>query len=141
MIRPRPRRISKTALRLQPDNAYALAALGGWNVEMVRTGGEFLARKLYDASSNKGCALFDRAVRAAPRNVAVRYQIALSLAGLRSDTHRGRVESELEAAIHAAPETAYEKFMQARAGELLALLKRGDRDAFDEKVRIYQGYP
>ena len=30
---------------------------------------------------------------------------------------------------------------QTRAGELLTLLKRGDRDAFDEKVRIYQGYP
>jgi hypothetical protein len=131
----------ETALKLQPDNAYALAALGGWNVEVVRAGGEFLSRKLYDASLEQGMSFFDRAVRAAPRNVAVRYQIALSLAGFDQDAHSGRVESELEAVIHAAPETAYEKFVQSRAGDLLALLKRGDRDAFDEKVRIYQGYP
>jgi len=131
----------ETALKLQPDNAYALAALGGWNVEVVRAGGKFLARKLYDASLEQGISLFDRAVRAAPRNVAVRYQIALSLAGLDRSTHAGRVENELEAAIRATPETAYEKFVQTRAGELLALLKQGDREAFDEKVRVYQGYP
>jgi hypothetical protein len=131
----------ETALKVQPDNAYALAALGGWNVEVVRVGGKFLAHKFYDASLEQGMSLFDRAVRAAPRNVAVRYQIALSLAGLDRDTHAARIESELEATIRAAPETVYEKFVQTRAAELLTLLKRGDREAFDEKVHIYQGYP
>ena len=131
----------EAALKAQPDNAYALAALGGWNIEVVRTGGIFLARELYQASAEQGIALFDRAVRAQPRNVAVRYQIALSLAGLDPILYRGRIDSELEAAIHAAPETAYEKFVQGRAIELLALLKRGDRDAFDAKLRTFQGYP
>ena len=55
------------ALKADPDNAYALAALGGWNVEIVRSGGRFLARRLYDASLEQGLNLFDRAVRAAPR--------------------------------------------------------------------------
>ena len=129
----------EAALKIQPDNAYGLAALGGWHVEVVKTGGDFLAGKLYGASRERALALFDHAIKVAPRNVAVRYQIALSLAGY--DPASGRVESELEAALHAAPETAYEKFIQARAGELLALLKRNDRDGFDEKVRVYQGYP
>lgn len=129
------------ALKAQPDNAYALAALGGWNVEIVRAGGKFLANRLYGASIEQGMTLFDRAVRAQPHNVAVHYQIALSLAGLDPITHRSRIDSELEAAIHAAPETAYEKFVQGRATELLALLKRDDRNAFDAKLRIFQGYP
>jgi tetratricopeptide (TPR) repeat protein len=129
------------ALRIQPDNGYALAALGGWNMEIVRTGGNFLAQKLYNASQEQGMLYFDRAVRAAPRNVAVRYQIALSLAGLNLEAHRSRLDSELEAAIHATPETAYEKFVQGRAVELLMLLKRGDRDAFETKLRAFQGYP
>ena len=54
---------------------------------------------------------------------------------------RGRIDSELEAAIRAIPETAYEKFVQSRAQELLTLLKRNDRDAFDAKLRTFQGYP
>lgn len=131
----------EAALKAQPDNAYALAALGGWNIEVVRTGGKFLARKLYQASPEQGIALFDRAVRAQPRNVAVRYQIALSLAGFDLETYRGRIDGELEAAIHAVPETAYEKFVQGRATELLTLLKRDDRDAFDAKLHTFQGYP
>ena len=85
--------------------------------------------------------MFDRAVRAAPGNVAVRYQIALSLAGFDAEAYRSHIESELQAAIHAVPETAYEKYVQARAGELLTLLRRGDRDAFDARVRAFQGYP
>jgi tetratricopeptide (TPR) repeat protein len=129
------------ALRLQPDNGYALAALGGWHMEIVRTGGKFLAQKLYNASQEQGMLYFDRAVRAAPRNVAVRYQIALSLAGLNLEAHRGRIDSELEATIRATPETTYEKFVQGRAVELSMLLKRGDSDAFETKLRIFQGYP
>jgi hypothetical protein len=129
------------ALKAQPDNAYALAALGGWHVEVVRTGGDFLAQKLFGASRARALALFDHAVRAAPRNVAVRYQIALSLSGLDAERYRDRIESELGAAVQAPPETTYENFVQARAGELLALLQHGDRDGFDTKLRIFQGYP
>ena len=131
----------EAALKIQPDNAYGLAALGGWHVEVVKTGGDFLAGKLYGASRERALALFDHAIKVAPRNVAVRYQIGLSLAGLEPSLYRGRVESELDAAIHAAPETAYEKFVQGRASELLALLKRGDSDAFEARLRTFQGYP
>ncbi len=129
------------ALALDPDNAYALAALGGWNVEVVRVGGEYLAGKIYDASLEKSLALFDRAGRAAPHNVAVHYQIALSLAGLDKVAHRQRIESELQTAIQGPPQTAYEKFVATRAQELLTLLKRGDADAFEAKLKTFQGYP
>ena len=53
----------------------------------------------------------------------------------------GERRPPLEAAIHATPETNYEKFVQGRAQELLTLLKRDDSDAFDAKLRIFQGYP
>lgn len=129
------------ALAADPDNPYALAALGGWNAEIVRVGGAFLAGKIYDASLEKSQALFDRAVHAAPRNVAVHYQIALSLAGVDQARFHDRVESELEAAVQGPPQTTYEKFVAARAQELLTLLKRGDEETFDAKLRVFQGYP
>jgi hypothetical protein len=129
------------ALTLDPNNPYALAALGGWHIEVVRVGGAFLAGKVYDASLDKGMALFDRAGRAAPHNVAVHYQIALSLAGLDASHYRARVESELEAAIQGPPQTAYEKVVAGRAQELLNLMKRGDGAAFEARLRTFQGYP
>jgi hypothetical protein len=129
------------ALQDNPANAYALAAAGGWNIEIVRAGGAFLARKLYGATEADGVALFDRAVKAAPGNVAVHYQIGLSLAGYKPDIFRNRIAAELEMASHEAPQTAYEKFIQGRAAELLALQKNTDPDAFAAKVRVFQGYP
>jgi hypothetical protein len=129
------------ALADDPRNPYALAALGGWNIEIVRAGGPFLARTLYGAREAEGLVLFDRAVAAAPGNVAMRYQIALSLSGYAPETFHVRIAAELAAAVGNAPQTAYEKFIQNRASELLALLNGHDPAAFAAKVRAFQGYP
>src|ERR1700761_9218672 len=62
-------------------NAYAASALGGWHIEVVKGGGAFLARTIYGARESEALALFDRAVKLAPTNVAVHYQVALALLG------------------------------------------------------------
>jgi tetratricopeptide (TPR) repeat protein len=131
----------EAALRSDPRNAFALAAMGGWNIEIVRGGGALLAGLMYGAHEADGLALFDRAVQTAPGNVAVRYQIGLSLSGYDAQKFRGRISSEFEAAVRNAPQTEYEKFIQTRAAELLALLNQGDAAAFAAKVRQFQGYP
>ena len=129
------------ALADDPRNPYALAAMGAWHIEIVRAGGAFLARTLYGAREADGLALFGRAVAQAPGNVAVRYQIALSLSGYAPETFHARIAGELSAALHGTPQTAYEKFIQSRAGDLLALLNKNDPNAFAAKVRAFQGYP
>jgi tetratricopeptide (TPR) repeat protein len=129
------------AIADDPKNAFAVSALGGWHIEIVRGGGAFLARLAYGARESEALALFDRAARLAPGNVAVRYQIGLSLAGFNAGKYRVRIVTELKAALAATPETVYEKKMQGRAGELLNLLEQGTREAFDLRVRKYQGFP
>ena len=124
-----------------PGNAFAVSAMGGWHIEVVRGGGAPLARLFYGARESEAVNLFDRAVRLAPGNVAVRYQIALSLSGFDAAKYQARIVSELKAAISDTPETAYEKRIQARAGELLGLMNQGGHDAFDKRVRKYQGFP
>jgi hypothetical protein len=128
------------ALEAEPANPYALAALGGWHIEIVRVGGAFLARSLYGAEEAQGLALFDRAVKAAPGNVAVHYQVALSLAGYDPARFAGRIRTQLEAALACTPATVYERFVHVRAGALLALLKSGQENAFAMRVHKYQGY-
>ena len=129
------------AVKDDPQNAFAVSALGGWHIEVVRGGGAPLARLFYGARESEAISLFDRAVRLAPGNVAVRYQIALSLAGFDAGKYQTRIVSELKAAISDTPETEYEKKIQARATELLALMNQGGHDAFDIRVRKYQGFP
>jgi tetratricopeptide (TPR) repeat protein len=129
------------AVSEDPRNAYAVSALGGWNVEIVRGGGATLARLLYGATESEGLSLFDRAVKLAPGNVAVRYQIALTLAGFDAEKYRARITAELKAAIADMAETAYEKRIQGRAQDLLNLMAPADHDRFDALVHKYQGFP
>lgn len=128
-----------TAVADDPRNAYAVSALGGWHIEVVRGGGGAMARLFYGARETTALSLFDRSVGLAPDNVAVRYQIGLSLAGFDPDKYHARIATELKAAVAAVPATAYEKRIQARAQELLGLLNQ--REAFDLRVRKYQGFP
>jgi tetratricopeptide (TPR) repeat protein len=127
------------AVRDEPNNAFAVSALGGWHIEVVRGGGSFLASLAYGASESAALGLFDRALKAAPDNVAVHYQIGLSLAGFSPDKYRARIAAEFKAAITSPPRTAYERKMQERAAELLKLMET--REAFDARVRTYQGFP
>ena len=129
------------AVRDDPKNAFAISALGGWHIEIVRGGGTTLARLFYGARESRAMELFDRAVQLAPGNVAVHYQIALSLAGFDPDKYRARILSEFKASLSATPETAYEKRIQGRAQELLGLMNPGQNDAFHARVRKYQGFP
>jgi tetratricopeptide (TPR) repeat protein len=136
---------SKTALDMavadDPKNAFAVSALGGWNMEIVRGGGATLARMLYGATESQAIALFDRAVKLAPGNVAVHYQIALSLVGYDAEKYHARIVTELRAAVAGDAATAYEKKIQDRANDLLGLVNRGPQDALTAMVRKYQGYP
>jgi tetratricopeptide (TPR) repeat protein len=127
------------AVRDEPNNAFAVSALGGWHIEVVRGGGSFLAKLAYGASESAALGLFDRAIKAAPDNVAVHYQIGLALAGFSPDKYRARIAAEFKAAAAAAPRTAYERKIQERAAELLKLMET--REAFDARVRTYQGFP
>jgi len=128
------------ALADDPANPFAVSALGGWHIEIVRGGGAFLARHLYGASEAEALSLFDRAVKLDPANVAVHYQIGLSLAGYDPDKFRLRIASEFRAAVTGRADTAYERKIQDRANELLGLVNHGPREALEARVRKYQGF-
>ena len=129
------------ALASDPANAQALAALGGWNIEIVRGGGALLADWLYGASVKAGLGDFAAAFRAAPENVVLRYQYALSLGGFDLAAYRGEVEDALTRSVNGTASTAYDAFAQSRARELLAALKKNDTAGFARLVRRDQGYP
>ena len=136
---------SKAALDMavadDPRNAFAVSALGGWNMEVVRGGGAYLARMLYGATEAEAVSLFDRAVKLAPGNVAVHYQIALSLVGYDEEKYHARIQAELRAAVAGDAATAYEQKIQDRANDLLGLVNRGPQNMLAAMVRKYQGYP
>jgi len=129
------------ALAVEPSDEWAWAAMGGWNIEIVRSGGKTLARWLYGASVETGLADFAKAFATSPDSLVLRYQYALSLAGYDRDAYRGQIEDALARAVAGKPQSAFETFVQMRARALLLAFRAGDWPAFDRLVRSDQRYP
>jgi tetratricopeptide (TPR) repeat protein len=129
------------ALAADPNNAFAWAALGGWNIEIVHKGGARLARMVYGATGEQGFAAFDKAFALAPGNVALRYQYALTLSAYNPNAFRKNIEDALVRARDGKPNGLYEIFVQARAKELIAALNKGDMNAYTALVSRDQGNP
>jgi hypothetical protein len=134
------KRALDAALAIDPDNAWAMAGLGGWNIEVVRGGGSVLAYLLYGATVDRGRNYFNKAFQQSPDNAAIRYQYALSLAGYDAQRYRADIEDSLSRAANGQVDTAYGRLLQTRARELLTLLRKGDAVMFAARVRGYEGY-
>jgi hypothetical protein len=131
----------ETALRLAPNNHWALSAAGGFNIEVVRSGGRFLGNLLYGATFENGVAYFHKAIAADPENPLIKLQYALALTGYSFDARRAEIAAVLDSSVRAKPGNVYERAMGERAGRLLALLNENKRDEFLVLARRYQGFP
>lgn len=130
-----------TALASDPSDAWALAAMGSWNIEIVRSAGPTLARWLFGAHFDAGRDYYAKAFAAEPGNLVIRYQYALTLAAYNLADYQKDIENELAHAAAGTSGSTYETFVKSRARELLDTLKRGDMAAAQRLVRHDQGYP
>jgi tetratricopeptide (TPR) repeat protein len=131
----------EAAIAADPKNAFAIATLGGWNIDTVRIGGSFLARLTYGATIDEGIAKYTQAIAMDPEDLVIHYQYALSLAGCDADKYHDVIAEQLARATQGKPESVYESVSQKRASDLLGLLKAGDRQAFADQVKRYMGIP
>jgi len=128
-------------IAVEPNNPWALAGLGGWNIEIVRSAGETLARWTYGASLKTGREYFAKAFGVDPNNLVLRYQYALVLGAYDPELYRKDIEDALARAVADTPHSEYDKFAQGRAHALLDAIKSGDVTGFSQMVRHDQGYP
>ena len=128
------------AVRDEPGNAFAVSALGGWHVEVVRGGGSFLAgHGLWRQRKTGPGAVRPRREVWRPTMWRCITRSACRWPASTLEKYRARIATEFKAAAASPPRTAYEKKIQERAAELLSLMD--SRDAFDLRVRKYQGFP
>jgi len=129
------------ALADDPNDAWSLAALGGWHLEIVRNGGSFIARTLYGARADAGEDAFRRAFAADPGNLVIRLQYVMSSSAYDLNRYRNEIAGQLATIATTEPRTAYEVAMKQRAARLQDLLKSGRDADFLALIKKYQGYP
>lgn len=129
------------ALASDPNDPWALAALGSWHIEIARSAGAALARWLYGARFSTGRDYYEKAIAAAPDNPVLRYQYALAISAFDLRDYREEAENELVRVIATKPSSAYETYVREHALQLLDALRSGDLADAKRIVRHDQGYP
>ena len=108
------------ALKLDPQFANALVALGLWHAEIFAKGVAFL----YGADPAKGLAAFTRAVKLEPKVIIHRVEFARGLMLIDAGKNRDAAIAQLEVAVTLTPTDAAEKLDLERAKRDLAALKK-----------------
>jgi tetratricopeptide (TPR) repeat protein len=127
-----------TALKLTPREPWALAAAGGWNIEVVRLGGRVVGM-LYGAHFDDGVAYYRRALSVDPNNLVISLQYALALTSYAFEARRLEIMAVLDAVVRAMPPDAYSDAMQGRAKKLLDLLNQDKREEYLALANRYLG--
>ena len=126
------------ALALDPDNAWAHAALGGWNLEIAYEGGP-LGEVVYGASAEAGIAAYEEALSLDPANMSVAWQYAFQLAGFGSRDRLARAAELLGGIVARKPRTALETLLRDAAIELDEALANSDMAAVSRLVALRLG--
>src|SRR5208283_2614198 len=91
------------ALANDPNDPWALAALGSWHIEIVHSAGATLANWLFGAKFATGQDYYAKAFAIAPDNLILRFQYALAISAYDLPTYRQDVESALARVTAATP--------------------------------------
>lgn len=126
------------ALALNPDNAWAHAALGGWHLEIAYAGGP-LGKIVYGASAEAGIAAYERALALDPANMSIAWQYAFQLAGFGSRERIARASELIGGIVARRPRTALETLLRDAALELKQALDRRDMAAVSRIVALRLG--
>jgi hypothetical protein len=135
---PRGRDLIEEAIDLAPNNAWAHALLGGWNIEVIRRGGRAGAMA-YGARERAGINAFERARRLAPGDPMIALHFAIALIDLDAEHYSDRAASLLAIAAAAPPRDAFEAHALARAARLAGALETdGPRAAAELSRTLFQ---
>lgn len=119
--------LAESVLEDDPQNFYAHGFAAVWHVEVRRRAGG-LGSMMVGASTREGREHYARAAELAPDDVGIHWQFGRALVALDSRKYRREAEAALMAGIEAQAGDHVERVMQARAEQLLSVL-REDRKA------------
>jgi hypothetical protein len=122
------RSLFEGVLALTPENAWAHAVKGAWNLEIVRRAPD-LAARMIGASLKSGMDAYERALALAPADPAIAYQYGLALLALNAPQYRARARAVLKAAVTSTAGSAFDAAMREHAARLLAAMDAQDDQA------------
>ncbi|MEQ1931067.1 MAG: hypothetical protein ABL957_11150 [Parvularculaceae bacterium] len=117
----RVRNYLDAALKLDPNNQWALSTSAAWRLEVARRGGG----KAYHAVPEEGFTEFQKARAIAPQSVMIAYECALRLLASGRAEWREVGLDALDAALASPATTAFDRSVQERVQAFKAAIGNG----------------
>lgn len=123
------------AIAHHPESAWALAAQGAWNGEVVMEAGRFFASTLFGAKRKNAVSYFRAAIAAEPENLAIRAAFSKILLRFKRSRFEKEAINILSGTIALPARNALEELMQGQSRELLQALQEGRRDDLKDLLK------
>ena len=126
-------------LEKEPENAWALTYLGGWNLEVVARGGKSLANITYGATVPQGHEAYGKAIEKAPESRRIRYFYTISLVLLDPKENEELILENLAVAVKSEPDSHIDGVIKDRCTELYEAMQAKDYKKTKKLVAIFTG--
>lgn len=126
-------------IELDPDNGWCWAFIGAWHLEIVRKGGEGVARTLYGATTEEGIKAFDHSLTVDAKNPTLPFQYALVLLTMDPFANEARGAELLKQTIAIPVSDHQDRATVAHAQELLSAVEKNDIKETMRLLADYQG--
>lgn len=131
-------RLMEEAVRADPSNAFARAAIGGWHSGAISTLGKLIAGAVVGAKEDRAIAAFEQALRLDARDPTYRVFYAVGMVDVGNEDETEKLRRILAPALDVRPRDAFERMMQDHARRMLAVVE--DDDAFEDAARTVKPF-
>lgn len=115
-----------------PADPRADALLGAWHLGIIRAAGEKNGKKWFEASEDAGMKYYESALKAAPQDIIIASNYAVTLLGLDTDRHLARATEVMQAIAVMPTNNTVETDVKSRIEKLNS--KTGDLEALKAAV-------
>lgn len=125
------RALFEKALELDPDQPWALGALGSWHAETVHEAGAIAARLVMGAKKKHAYAYFDQAYEADPNNLPILAAYIRMIFKLEPKHLAGRLRVLIREVENAEPKNGLDRLMQEQIRQIEAAWLAGDNETLN----------
>ncbi|MEE8295713.1 MAG: hypothetical protein V3R64_08370 [Sphingomonadales bacterium] len=120
-------RLFLRAIEIDPNQSWALGAMGSWHAETLAEAGSIAGRLIFGAKRKLAWEYFKRALEAKPDNIAIRAAYIRALLKIKPKKNNEAILENFDYVLNAHPKNALERLMKEQVRQIKEAFYRGDR--------------
>lgn len=121
-------RLFLRAIKIDPNQSWALGAMGSWHAETLAEAGSIAGRLIFGAKRKLAWYYFNRAIEAKPDNLAIRAAYIRALLKIKPKKNQVAIRENFEYILTAPAKNALERLMKEQVRQIKEAFYGGDRE-------------